>query len=269
MNAFERHGIDHLSASSLNAARSSLAYWLVHYRAKVRDPSNLSMLAGQVAEDAVSMALFDNTIPPEKCVELAKIDFLKGTTIGNYDPDDRQAKLEDIIGREAEGRKKAYPGFVRKAITALRPYGPPTVPEQGSKQHRIEIMLEGIPVPVIGFKDFAFDKLGLDVDLKTTGRMPEDMSQEHQLQAAIYRKASGNRAQRFCYVTKADAKVLELTAEAGELQIAAATRIAHTLMRFLSLSNDWRELVAITIPDYSNFRWGKNTREFARGIFGF
>ncbi len=268
MNAFERHGIDHLSASSLNAARSSLAYWLVHYRAKVKDPSNLSMLAGQVAEDAVSMALFDNTIPPEKCVDLARHEYLTKTAIG-YDPDDRQSKLEDIIGREAEGRKKAYTGFVRNAITALRPYGPPTVPEQGSKQHRIEIMLEGIPVPVIGFKDFAFDKLGLDVDLKTTGRMPEDMSAEHQLQAAIYRKASGNRAQRFCYVTKADAKVLELTAEVGELQIAAATRIAHTLMRFLSLSNDWRELSQLTIPDYSNFRWGQRTREFAREIYGF
>ncbi len=99
--------------------------------------------------------------------------------------------------------------------------------------------------------------------------MPEDMSAEHQLQAAIYRKASGNRSQRFCYVTKADAKVLELTAEAGELQIAAATRIAHTLMKFLSLSNDWRELSQLTIPDYSNFRWGQRTREFAREIFGF
>lgn len=269
MNVFQRHNIDHLSASSLNAARSSLAYWLVHYRAGVKEPSNLSMIAGQTSEDAVSMALFDPTIPVEKCVELAKSEYLRKTAIGNFDPEDRQSKLEDIIGRAAEGRKKAFDGFVKNAITALRPYGTPTVPEQGSKQHRIEIMLEGIPVPVIGFKDFVFDNHGLDVDLKTTGRMPEDMSQEHQLQAAIYRKASGNRSQRFCYATKSDCKVLELTAEAGEVQIAAATSIAHTLMRFLSISGDWRELAALTIPDYSNFRWGQRTREFGRQIFGF
>lgn len=269
MNAFEIHGIGHLSASSLNAARSSLAYWLVHYRAQVRDPSNISMIAGQAAEEGVSVGLFDTTCPIEKCVELAGGEYLRNTAIGNYDPEDRQSKLEEIIGRAAEGRKKAFDGFVRNALTALRPYGPPTVPEQGSKQHRIEVMLEGIPVPVIGFKDFVFDQHGLDVDLKTTGRMPDDMSQEHQLQAAIYRKASGNRAQRFCYATKSDCKVLELSAEAGEQQIVAATRIAHSLMKFLSISNDWRELAALTIPDYSNFRWGQRTREFGRQIFGF
>lgn len=144
MNAFERHGIKHLSASSLNTARSSLAYWLVHYRAEVKESSNVSMLAGQAAESAVSLALFDPSVPIEKCVELAKIDYLKSTAIGNYDPDDRQSKLEEIIGREGEGRKKPFDGFVRNAIAALRPYGPPTVPEQGSKQHRIEIMLEGM-----------------------------------------------------------------------------------------------------------------------------
>ncbi len=144
MNAFERHGIDHLSASSLNTARSSLAYWLVHYRAQVKEPSSISMIAGQTSETAVSMGLFDPSIPVDKCVELAKIDYMRETAIGNYDPDDRHSKLEDIIGRAAEGRKKAFNGFVRNAIAALRPYGLPTPPEQGSKQHRIEIMLDGI-----------------------------------------------------------------------------------------------------------------------------
>ena len=103
------------------------------------------------------------------------------------------------------------------------PYGIPTAPENNERQHRIEIRLEGIPIPIIGYKDFAFDGHGLDVDLKTTARMPEDMSQEHQLQAAIYWKASGNRAQRFCYATKADHKVLELSAEAAQQQIETAT----------------------------------------------
>ncbi len=269
MNAFERHGITHLSASSLNAARNSMAFWIVSYLGKVKESPNLSMIAGHAAEEGVSMGLFDPEASLEHCVARAAREYRRHTAIGHYDHDDHHAKLEEIIGRAAEGRKKAFDGFVKNALTALRPYGPPTVPEQGSRQHKIEIMLDGIPVPVIGYKDFVFDEHGLDVDLKTTGRMPEDMSQEHQLQAAIYRRASGNRSQRFCYATKSDCRVLELTPEAGEQQILAATCIAHTLMNFLARSWDWRELASLTIPDYSNFRWGQRTREYARDLFGF
>lgn len=269
MNPFERHGITHLSASSLNAARSSMAYWIVSYLGNVKDSSNLLMIAGQAAEDAVTRGLFHPDYPVEECVAFAGREYMEKTAIGNFNPEKRQEKLEEIIGRAAEGRKKAFDGFVRNALTALRPYGVPTRPEQGKRQHKIEIMLDGIPVPVIGFKDFVFDSHGLDVDLKTTGRMPEDMSQEHQLQAGLYSLASNNRAQRFCYTTKADCKVLELSADSAREQIVVATRIAHSLMAFLSRSNDWRELAQIVIPDYSNFRWGSRTREFARELYGF
>lgn len=269
MNPFEQHGIAHLSASSLNAFRSSQAYWIISYLAKIKDPSNIAIFAGQAAEDAVSHGLFNPTASIEECIDLAAKAYRHKTALGGYDPEDREAKLEEIVGREAEGRKKAFEGFVRNALTALRPYGTPTRPENNERQHRIEIMLEGIPVPVIGYKDFAFDGHGLDVDLKTTSRMPEDMSQEHQLQAAIYWKASGNRAQRFCYVTKSDHKVLELSADAAAAQIHTATQIAHIVMRMLSQSSDWREIAARYAPDYSNFRWGTLTRAYAKDVYGF
>lgn len=269
MNPFEQHGITHLSASSLNTFRSSQAYWIISYLAKIKDPANVAMLAGQAAEDAVSLGLFNPTLSIEQCIDQAAKAFREKTALGGFDPEEREGKLEDIIGREAEGRKKAFDGFVRNALNALRPYGTPTRPENNERQHRIEIMLEGIPVPVIGFKDFAFDGHGLDVDLKTTSRMPEDMSPEHQLQAAIYWKASGNRAQRFCYVTKSDHKVLELSAEAAAAQIHTATQIAHIVMRMLSQSADWREIAARYAPDYSNFRWGTLTRAYARDVYGF
>ena len=269
MNPFERHGITHLSASSLNTARSSMAFWIISYLGNIKEGSNLLMIAGQAAEDAVSRGLFYPDYPIEECVAFAGREYMEKTAIGNFDPEKRQDKLEEIIGRAAEGRKKAFDGFVRNALTALRPYGLPTPPEPGKRQHKIEIMLDGIPVPVIGYKDFVFDNHGLDIDLKTTGRMPEDMSQEHQLQAGLYSLASDNRAQRFCYTTKSDCKVLELSADAAKQQIDIATRIAHTLMNFLDISSDWHELAAITIPDYSNYRWGSRTTEAAREIYGF
>lgn len=269
MNPFEQHGIAHLSASSLNSARSNQAYWLISYMGGIKDPANIAMHAGQAVEEAVALGLFHPGLPIEQCIDAAVKAYRQKTALGGYDQEIRESKLEEITGRAAEGRKKAFDGMVRNALTALRPYGAPTPPENGERQHKIEIRLEGIPVPIIGFKDFAFDGHGLDVDLKTTARMPEDMSPEHQLQAAIYWKASGNRSQRFCYATKSDHKVLELSADAAEAALKTATGLAHCLMRFLSQSKDWRELAGLLTPDYSNFRWGPLTRAAAQEIYGF
>lgn len=269
MNPFEKHGIAHLSASSLNSARSNQPYWLISYMGGIKDPANIAMHAGQAVEEAVAQGLFHPDLPIEQCIDTALKSYRQKTALGGYDPEDRESKLEEITGRPADGRKKAFDGFVRNALTALRPYGTPTPPEGGDRQHKIEIFLEGIPVPIIGYKDFAFETHGLDVDLKTTARMPEDMSQEHQLQAAIYWKASGNRSQRFCYATKSDHKVLELSAEAADEAIKTATGLAHCLMRFLAKSDDWRELAGLLTPDYSNFRWGPLTKAAAKDIYGF
>jgi hypothetical protein len=268
MNPFERHGIDHLSASSLNLARNNLALWVVQYLFGEKGQPSLAMIAGNAVEDGVAHGLFHPEADLEACKSLARESFMRRTALGGFDTQAREAKLADIVGYPAEGRKKAAPGMVAAALESLRPYGRPTKPE-GHHQCRIEITLDGIPVPVIGYKDFAFDDHGLDVDLKTTARMPSDMSADHQLQGAIYWKASGNRAQRFCYATRADAVVLELSADAAREAIRTAIGIAHCLMRFLALSGDRGELARLIIPDYGNFRWDGGTGARAREIWGF
>lgn len=268
MNSFQQHGIAHLSASSLNLARDNLPLWIIRYLGKVKGQQSVNMLAGIAVEEAVARGLDHPDMDEDIIVQFAREEYLKKTALG-FDKEDRDNKLQEITGRPAEGRKQAWDGMVRNALRALRPYGVPTPPENGEKQHRIEVFLDGIPVPLIGYKDFAFDRHGLDIDLKTTARTPTDMSFDHQLQGAVYWQASGNRAQRFAYVTKAKADVLELTPEAAAYAIHTATGIAHCLMRFLSLSSDWRELAQLTIPDYSNFRWDSLTAGAAKEIWGF
>jgi len=268
MNPFARHGIQVLSASSLNLARSNLPLWVLQYLKRVKPRQNLPMIAGLAVEEGVTFGLESPEVPLSDCIERARSAYMRATALSGFDPEARIAKLSEIAGREPEGRKKGYPGMVANALEALRPYGRPSRPEDGQR-HRIEIRLDGIPVPIIGYKDFAFDDHGLDVDLKTTGRLPSDMSPEHQLQGAIYRAASGNRAQRFAYVTKSDSVVLELTPEAAEAALETATGIAHCLMRFLSLSDDADELARLTIPDYANYRWDAGTTGAARELWGF
>lgn len=268
MNPFKQHGIKHLSASSLNLARDNFPLWIIRYLGKVKGQQSVNMLAGIAVEEAVTRGLNYPKMDEDTLVQFAKDEYLKKTALG-FDGEARANKLEEIVGREAEGRKKAYDGMVRNALRSLRPYGVPTPPENNEKQHKIEAWLDDIPVPLIGYKDFTFEQHGLDIDLKTTGRMPSDMSFDHQLQGAVYWKASGNRTQRFAYVTKAKADVLELTPEAAAYAIHTATGIAHCLQRFLSLSSDWRELAHLTIPDYTNFRWDSLTAGAARDLWGF
>ena len=54
-------------------------------------------------------------------------------------------------------------------------------------QEKVEVKVEDLPVPVIGYIDFLFkDKI---VDLKTTNRMPSNPTEAQKRQMALYSMA--------------------------------------------------------------------------------
>ena len=57
MNPFQKHGIEHLSASSLNLARDNFPLWIVRYLGKVKGQQSVNMLAGIAVEEAVARGL--------------------------------------------------------------------------------------------------------------------------------------------------------------------------------------------------------------------
>lgn len=266
MNPFEQHGIHHLSASSLNLARANMALWCLRYLHKAKGMPSAAMQAGIAGETGIAHGLFNPDASESECKEVAEAAYNKGLALSGIDADAREKKRIELIGREAEGRKAEWPGMVSVGLDLLRPYGIPS-PSPGNGR-KIEATLEGIPVPIIGFLDFAYDDHGFDIDLKTTGRMPEDMSADHILQGAIYSAAGrGNREQRFAYVTKTEGKVLGMTGDAVTRGLHDATVIAHTLKRALSLSADKDEVCAFYLPNYADFRWDSNTLARAAEVF--
>ena len=88
-------------------------------------------------------------------------------------------------------------GYVVSALSELRQYGIPT-----GYQERVEIRLEDVPVPLIGYPDWTFDDHGLLVDLKTTERLPSSISDAHGRQGAVYARARGNYGMRFAYASR-------------------------------------------------------------------
>ena len=253
-SAFDRHGIDHLSPSSLNTWIASPSLWVMERLIGRRGPAACAMHRGTAVEAGVAYALFNPAARVSDCAihALARYDELSAAS---GDP-------------KREQERGVVAGMIAQAIDYLRPLGPPDAPPEGWNQHRIEIELEDVAVPIIGFLDFEWP--GRIKDLKTTMRVPSTMSDAHKRQGAVYRHARGNSEVGFVYCS--DKKSAELTLEPEDAR-QALHELRHSairLGRFLSLSADAYELASIIQPDFSTYHWSdEQTRALGRVTYGF
>lgn len=258
MNPFRQHGIEHLSASSLNLYAAEPALWVLERLLGMKHGSNAAMARGKAVEAGVHMALIHPHLSVEACIGEAERQF------------DAEMVLVPDTNREDE--RKNIAGYVTHAAAELRQYGAPT-----AYQDKINVTLVGVPVPIIGFIDWRFDQHGLIVDLKTSERLPSKISEAHGRQGAIYANAHGNYGMRFCYAKpspgKKDGKavtVLEMSGEERARHMNALRQIALRLQRFLSLSTDPKELAGLVCPNYESFYWSNpQTRADGEKVFGF
>jgi hypothetical protein len=258
MNGFARHGIEHLSASSLNLWAAEPAVWAMERLLGHRSPPSALMARGKAVEHGVHAGLLNRMLTVTECAAQAVLAFDREMALV---PDDRRDSERALI-----------PGYVEYALEELRQYGVPS-----AYQDRVEHRLDDVPPPVIGFTDWRYDDHGLIIDLKTSERLPSAISLSHARQGAIYARAHGNYGMRFAYVKPTAGKkdgravvVYELERAEIDRQIAALREIALRLERFLSLSSDARELCGLIVPDYERFHW-TNPVTRARGaeVYGF
>lgn len=259
-NAFERHGIGHLSASSLNLWAAQPALWIMERLLGRRPPAGIPAARGKAVETGVHAGLVDPTMPVEACVAEAERAFDRETVLS---PDPRRAEVRTKLA-----------GWVKGAVAELRQYGPP---DDDGYQGRVEIRLDDVPIPVIGFVDWRFSNHGLIVDLKTAERHPSAIGASHGRQGAVYASAHGNFGMRFAYAKPAPGKsdtrqvlVLEMSGDEVRQHLAALRLIALSLGRFLSVSRDTRELAGLIVPDFDAFWWSDPAvRAAGRHVFGF
>ena len=230
MNGFEKHGIEHLSASSINLWSNAPDVWVMSYLFKKRTPMGPAAWRGICSEDAVVAAL-------------TGAQSLADATQSALDKFDKRF----LIGDEKTTKERAVIApMVENAVEALKEYGKPEFPEDGS-QHKISIKAkgDGWEIPVIGYLDLYFPEKGMVIDLKTTNRITQVMSAEHQLQRSIYQKAMGNIGVKFLYVSKAKSVMLE-DGDVNETLAKAKLKIAR-LEKFLSVcdAETAREIVPV------------------------
>ena len=231
MNPFETHGLEHLSPSSINLFAAAPAVFVLEKVLKKRQPVGAAAHRGNAVESGIAHGLQGATV--NEAMDLAEAEFRRLTAMSG---DPRKAK-------EGEG----ISDMVSIGLAELSAYGPPTR-MQGHVSHQVE----GLAVPIIGYFDFAWDDKGILLDLKTTHRIPSEISTSHARQVALYRAAMGDNLEaRISYVSTKRAVTYRL--ENARDHIAALERIAMTIQRFLALSTDPHELAGLVVPDVDSF----------------
>lgn len=254
--------LKHISASSLNTAKADMALWGIQYLENVRGMMSVQAARGIATEEGTALGLKDLSLPIEDCVDAAVEHYNAKTALTPQGGDARDRQREVLAGYSTS--RTEYPGTVRVALEALRPLGVPT-----GHGEKILVELEGIPVPCLGFKDFSFDQHGFSVDLKSTERMPNEITPDHRLQLAIYYIASGNQAQRVAYCSPKEATIFELSSDAARLAIKEATHVARILKERLEAADTPQDFIRSQVPDYTSFRWHDAAREKAAELIGY
>lgn len=240
---FTKYGIEHLSASSLNLYAEEPAYWTLVYLHKLKDEGNSRTWRGSAVEAGLDLWLYKRDLPA--AIQAAMQRF-EESALGD---------LTEDVDRERESIKPMLEG----ACKALQ-----KKPEPITRQLKIEYYFDGIEVPVIGYTDYEWEDEGLD--LKTTNRMPSEMSPRHSRQLALYQVA---RKKPYCglYVTakKVDVKYV---ADA-ELHVKRLEWYAHSIRRLLSVFPDKHDASRIFAPKFESFYWSNEAhRDAALEIWG-
>jgi len=266
MNGFELHGLKRISVSNVNKFREAPDAWACQYLGKKRFPSGWAAVQGQAVEAGVELALF-NGMGIDDAQEHA-ISFLKKESLWFNN------KLEEI-----EKRTPIIKRMVENALEQLMPLGMPEKPEEGSRQHAVNIPVRFNEAPngtvdLLGYLDFKYiKKHNLVVDLKTTSKAPSKWSLSHGIQAAVYQKAVAAEIGHtprvkflYCLTRQKDPFVwLEMTE--GEEYLKKFKFTVQQMERLLRLSNDSNEIIASIPHNPDTFYWN-NAEEIAQTFYG-
>jgi len=231
VNAFERHGITHLSPSACNSFVASQAMFVLTRVLKKANAVGAAAHRGTAAETGIAHGLMNSGASLTACVEAA-VEHFKILTSMSTDP-------------RLEKERESIAGFVEQGLLALKPYGQPS-----AVQSKAEFVIDGIPF--LGYIDFEWAASKIILDLKTAHVVSNSIKPAHARQVAFYVASRGaGDTGRVAYVTPKKSAVLAL--ENVSEHVAALGKIGKTIERFLSISDDPLELASLVVPDVDSF----------------
>lgn len=256
MNAFEQHGIDHLSASSINSYASDQGMWCINYLLRQRTGGPAFLARGKAVEEGVQHLLKNPNIGTGTALKLV---------LQTYD--EQTASTGEQYFEDVQDNRSKLAGYLVHAYEAISVYE-----KMESYQKKVEVNLFDIPVPFVGYTDWVFYDAVLD--LKTTERLPSEISASHARQGAVYHSLYKDKQMHFAYVkpvvTRKGDKFVVLEQKDFDSALKSIEIIAEKMRRFLALSKDKEELVGLAVPNYENFMWNdEESRNIGKKVYGF
>ena len=217
--------------------------WVMRYLFKVKSSSGAAAVRGNALEFALE----------------------KKYTEGEFDYSTLEAKFitlcaESMIALDTKSAQKEMKSLTNfgEVIDKCFDYD-----NLESYQERVEVKLNDLSIPIMGYIDFRFkDKV---VDLKTTNRMPSEPTQAQNRQMALYSMAYPSNEIELFFASSKNHKKFKLTNLAEYKK--QLEKVAHTIQKFLSISNDKHELASFVYPNTDSWMWGTQMKEEAKKIW--
>ena len=228
---FKAHGINYLSPSSINTYINDTSLWVARYLFKIKSSSGASAVRGIATEfvlaDKYEKGVFDYNLLDVKFMSLCAE---SGIDLGDIKTAKEKKLLKDFGTIIDEN-------FDYKDLEAY--------------QEKVEVQIEDMPVPIMGYIDFRFkDKI---VDLKTSTRMPIRPTEAQKRQMALYSMAYPNSSVDLFFATPKEHK--RFTLKNLTLYRKQLRKLALSIQKFLSISDDKHELASLMYPNLDSWLW--------------
>jgi hypothetical protein len=240
-DAFSRHGIKHLSPSSLALYRAEPHLWCLRYLHKIPDESDKpAAWRGTAVEAGLDAYLYGAT--PEEALVKAQDNF--------------ELSAQGEVSEKLDKQRDVLAACLRSAIAAFD--GKHVTPN--ARQMKVEAWVDGVSIPVMGYVDYTWaDHL---IDLKTTERRPSKASADHLAQVATYHRAL-KRQPKLLYAAPSGFAWFEPTEDEVMEAWRTIEMSARALMRMLERTEGPKEASALFAPRFDDFRWTPQLKEHA------
>ena len=230
-NPFAVHGINYLSPSSINTYINDNALWVARYLFGVKSSSGASAVRG-IATEATLADKYEKKTFDFKYLDMHFMSLCAESGI-------------DLGDTKTAKEKKLLEGF-GKVIDENFNYD-----NLEAYQEKVEVQIDDMPVPIMGYIDFRFsDKI---VDLKTTTRMPSKPTEAQKRQMAFYSMAYPKNSVDLFFATPKEYKKFTLkNLSAYKKQLV---KVALGIQKFLSISDDKHEIASLVYPNLDSWMW--------------
>ena len=243
-NPFKAHNINYLSPSSINTYISDTPMWVARYLFGVKSGSGAGAIRGTV-EEAVLANKYTTGKFDFNLLEIQFMDMCTKSKIDLNNP--KVAKEKTLLRKFGEVIDKNF------KYKNLEQY-----------QEKVEVLFDDMPIPVMGYIDFRFkDKI---VDLKTSTRMPSKPTEAQKRQMAFYSMAYPDNSIDLFFATPKDYN--KFTLNNLSVYKKQLKRVAFSIQKFLSISNDKHELASLIYPNYDSWTWSDYLKKEAKKIWG-